>query len=145
MTDQNTNKPPVWFWIISIVAFLWNAMGVYQYLIKAYNTEGFRSQYTAEQLEVIANAPAWSTAAFAIGVFGGIIACGFLLLRRKLATIFFVFSLLGILVEAYHNHVVINSSELMGSTAPIMTGIVALGGLLLLYFSKHATKKGWIN
>lgn len=145
MTDQSTTKPPVWFWIISVIAFLWNATGVYQYLIKAYNTEGFRSQYTTEQLEVIANAPAWSTAAFAIGVFGGIIACGYLLLRKKLATIFFVFSLLGIIVQAYHNHVVINSSELMGSTAPIMTGVVALVALLLLYFSKHATKKGWIS
>lgn len=145
MTDQSTTKPPVWFWIISVIAFLWNATGVYQYLIKAYNTEGFRSLYTTEQLEVIANAPAWSTAAFAIGVFGGIIACGFLLLRRKLATIFFIFSLLGILVQAYHNHVVINSSELMGSTAPIMTGIIIVVGLLLLYFSKHATKKGWLS
>ncbi|MBO6606432.1 hypothetical protein [Psychroserpens sp.] len=145
MTDQSTSKPPVWFWIISIVALLWNATGVYQYLIKAYNTEGFRSQYTAEQLEVIANAPAWSTAAFAIGVFGGLIACGFLLLRRKLATTFFVFSLIGILVQAYHNHVVINSGELMGSTAPIMTAVVAVIGLLLLYFTKVSTKKGWIS
>lgn len=145
MTDQSTNKPAVWFWIISVVALLWNAMGVFQYLIKAYNTEGFRSQYTAEQLEVIATAPAWSTAAFAIGVFGGLIACGFLLLRRKLATTFFMFSLIGILVQAYHNHVVINSSELMGSSAPIMTGIVIAGGILLLYFSRFATKKGWIS
>ncbi|MEY8849022.1 hypothetical protein AB9K26_09410 [Psychroserpens sp. XS_ASV72] len=145
MTDYSNSKPSVWFWVISIVAFIWNGMGVYQYLIKAYNTEGFRSQYTTEQLEVIAGVPAWATAAFAIGVFGGLIASGFLLLRNKLATIFFVFSLLGVLVHAYHNHFVIDSVAMMGSTAAVFTGIVIVGAVLLLWYSKYATRKGWLR
>lgn len=145
MTDYSNNKPPVWFWIVSIAALIWNGVGVFQYLIKAYNTEGFRSQYTTEQLEIIANSPAWATAAFAIGVFGGLIASGFLLMRRKLATIFFVFSILGVLVQVYHNHFVIDSNAIMGSSAGIFSGIIIVIALLLLYFSKFATKKEWIR
>ena len=145
MTDSYSQKPSIWFWIISVIALLWNAVGVFQYLIKAYNTEGFRSQYTAEQLEVIANSPAWATAAFAIGVFGGLIASGFLLMRLKLATIFYIFSLLGIFVQVYHNHFVIDSSEIMGNSAAYFSGTIVVIALLLLYFSIFATKKQWIR
>ena len=73
MTTETTNKPTIWFWIISAIALLWNAMGAYMYLIQAYNTESFQAMYTTEQLEMINNAPSWATAAFAVAVFGGVL------------------------------------------------------------------------
>ena len=91
MTDQSTTKPPVWFWIISVVALLWNGMGVNAYLQQAYMTEGFKAQYNAEQLEAIANTPAWVTAAFAIAVFAGFLGCVGLLLRKKMGQTFICF------------------------------------------------------
>lgn len=43
-------KPSISFWVISVVALLWNLMGVSQYIQQAYNTESFRAMYTSEQL-----------------------------------------------------------------------------------------------
>ena len=106
MTDSSNTKPPIWFWIVSVIALIWNAMGVMQYLAQAYMTEDFKSQYTAEQLEMISNVPAWATAAFAIAVFSGLLGSILLLLKKKFASKLFLLSLLGILVQLYHNLVV---------------------------------------
>lgn len=99
MTTEITNKPPIWFWITSVIALLWNAMGAYMYLIQAYNTESFQAMYTSEQLEMVNNAPSWATAAFAVAVFGGVLGSIGLLLRKKWAKSVFLLSLLGIIAH----------------------------------------------
>ncbi|WP_299336591.1 hypothetical protein [uncultured Psychroserpens sp.] len=145
MTNHSNTKPPVWFWIISVIALIWNAMGVMQYLAQAYSTDSFKEQYTAEQLEMISNAPAWATAAFALAVFGGLLGSLFLLLRKKTAYIFFLISLVAVIVQLYHNFVVVDSMEIMGSIAAVMSGIIVGAAILLLWYSKYAIKKGWIK
>ena len=69
MTTTSINKPPIWYWLLSIIALVWNGMGVNAYLQQAYNTESYQTMYSEEQLEIAANMPAWVTAAFAIAVF----------------------------------------------------------------------------
>ena len=145
MTNSITTKPPVWFWIIAVVALIWNAMGVMQYLGQAYETESFRSQYTAEQLEIISSTPAWATAAFAIAVFFGLLASLSLLLKKKFAYTLFLLSLLGIIVQLYHNLIVVESVDIYGPAAAIMSAMILVFGILLLLFSKYAIKKGWLN
>ena len=46
------NKPPTWFWIVSVIALIWNGMGVNQYLGQAYQTESWKSLMTPEQIEI---------------------------------------------------------------------------------------------
>ncbi len=40
---NSTNKPTVLFWIIGVVALIWNAMGVNAYIQQAYNTESYQA------------------------------------------------------------------------------------------------------
>jgi len=145
MTTISTTKPPVWFWIIAVVALVWNAMGIMQYLGQAYSTESFRSQYTSEQLEMISNTPSWAIAAFAIAVFAGFLASVLLLLKKKFAYTLFLFSLLGIIVQLYHNLVVVDSVDIYGPAAAVMAIMILVFGVLLLLFSKYAIKKGWLR
>ncbi len=145
MTDFSNTKPPVWFWIVSVIALIWNGMGVMQYLAQAYMTDDFKSQYTAEQLEMINNTPAWATAAFAIAVFSGLLGSLLLLLKKRFATTLFLISLLAILVQLYHNLVVVDSIEIIGSIAAVMSGIILVLGIVLFLFSKMAARKGWLK
>ena len=80
-----TNKPTIGFWMIAVIAFIWNLMGAYMYIIQKYKTEAFESQYTSMQLDMIYSMPAWATAAFAIAVFGGVLGSATLLMRKKIA------------------------------------------------------------
>ncbi len=146
MTTESTNKPSIWFWIISVVALLWNSAGAYMYLIQAYNTESFKAMYTPEQLEMVNNAPSWATAAFAVAVFGGVLGSIGLLLRKKWAKSVFFLSLLGIIAhQLIYNSFMSGAIEAYGTSAiimPVMTFII--GGLLLLFTNK-AIAKHWLR
>ncbi|TVZ59785.1 hypothetical protein NA63_2322 [Flavobacteriaceae bacterium MAR_2010_105] len=145
MTSTSSSKPPIWYWIVSVIALIWNAMGVIQYLGQAYNTDAFREQYTAEQLELMANTPSWVTAAFALAVFGGIVGAIALLLRKKWAYHLFLISLLAVTAQMIYNLFVIDSIAIYGPGAAAMTAMIILFALLLLWFSKKAISKGWIS
>ena len=145
MTDQSTSKPPVWFWIVSVVALLWNGMGVNAYLQQAYMTDAFKAQYNAEQLEAVANTPAWVTAAFAIAVFAGLLGCIGLLLRKKWAKPLFLLSLLGIIGQNIHGIFMTNNVEIFGNVAVIFTVLVIVIAIFLIWFANKGIAKGWLK
>ena len=142
---NSTNKPPVWFWFLSALALIWNALGVQQYLLQAYNTEEFRAAYTAEQLVLIDNTPAWATAAFAIAVFGSVIACILLLLRKKLAKTVFLVALIAIIVQMVYGLLIAKNYEVFSSFEVSMSIFVPVIGILLYLFAKRSAEKGGIN
>lgn len=135
----NTIKPPIWFWVASIIALLWNGMGVYAYLQQAYNTESFRAQYTAEELEAVLNTPSWVMGAFAVAVFFGFLASILLLLRKKFAYVIALISLIAVIAQM--------SYLFFGSTPSnlILPLFVLVFSVFLLWFSKTAMAKGWIS
>ncbi len=135
---MSTTKPPIWFWIISVLALIWNAMGVNQYLQQAYDTEAFKSMVSAEELEMISQLPTWYTGVFAIAVFAGALGCILLLLRKKIAYLVLLLSLITVLIQMGY----ITFSMDM---ANIMTPFIVAVAVLLVLFSKHAKKKSWIN
>ena len=136
MTEKSSAKPPVWFWIVSVIALLWNGSGVYMYLIQAYDTESYRAMYTAELLEMAHNTPSWVTAAFAIAVFAGLLACIGLLLRKKWAKPLFLVSLIGAVVSNAHHLFMSKAIELGGTEAVVMPIVVIVIGIFLVWFSK---------
>ena len=144
MTKKLTVKPPMWFWIIGVIALIYNGMGINAYLQQAYNTESFQAMYSAEQLELIAMTPAWATAAFAIAVFAGFLGCIGLLLRKKWAKSLFLLSLLGILVQMIYNFFIIKDLEVYGPEAYIVPLMVIVVGFLLVWFAKKGIAKGWL-
>tara|TARA_R110002073_G_scaffold72537_1_gene177223 strand:- start:204629 stop:205069 length:441 start_codon:yes stop_codon:yes gene_type:complete len=146
MTTESRNKPPMWFWIVSVIALLWNAMGVKVYLDQAYNTEAHKAMYnTPELLEMVNNTPSWAIAAFALAVFGGLLGCIGLLLRKKWARITFLVSLLGIIVQMINNVFMSGAMEVYGPGAIAMPIMTLLIGILLLWLSKKGISKGWLR
>jgi len=141
-----TNKPNLWFWIIAILALLWNLMGVSRYLMEAYNVETFRAEFNADQLAIIDGSPAWLTAVFAIAVFSGLLACLLLLLRRKFAVTLFGISLLCVLIQMISVWVTTNTIEVFGTIdGVVMPMFVIIISIFLYYYSKGASQKGWLR
>lgn len=136
---MSSTKPPIWFWIIGVLALVWNGLGVNHYVHRAYNTETFQTMYTPEQIEISNNMPAWYTAAFAIAVFGATLGCIFLLLRKRLSMSLFYLSLLGVLVQM--GYLLINGYS---DNIPMSIAIIVVA-LILVWFSRHANAKGWLS
>jgi hypothetical protein len=138
----NSNKPSVAFWIIGIIALLWNSMGIDGYINQAYKTERFKSMYTEEQLENIFNTPSWVTAAFAIAVFSSIIACILFLLRKKLAKNFFLIGFLAVIVQTTYNVFMNPGIGLYGFMEYAMLVLIPLFAIFLYWYSKKCSDDG---
>lgn len=143
--SKSTNKPSNGFWIIGIVALIWNLMGVFAYLKQAYMTEEDLMALPAAEQALYENVPAWVTGAFAISVFGGALGCILLLMRKKLATSVFLISLIGIIVQMSHNLFMSKASEVYGPGGMIMPAMVIIIGLFLFWYAKKNTAAGILS
>lgn len=140
-----TNKPKALYWIIAIIALVWNAMGVMAYLAQAYMTDDAKALLPEAQRELYENVPAWATAAFAIAVFGGLLGSIALILKKKWAISIFLISLFGIIVQMVYNFFLSDNMEVYGPGGYIMPIMVIIIGIFLYMYSKKAKSNGWIN
>ena len=134
-------KPTPLYWLISIVALIWNFMGIIAYLGQAYISDDALKMLPEENQLYFSNVPAWVTAAFAVAVFGGFLGAIGLIIRKKWTYFLFVISFLAIVAQHVYNFFIQNYIEMTGSQMilPIVTFIVAL---FLIYFSKQKSQQG---
>tara|TARA_R110002051_G_scaffold209115_1_gene275034 strand:+ start:1930 stop:2367 length:438 start_codon:yes stop_codon:yes gene_type:complete len=145
MESNKTLKPPVWFWIISVIALLWNLIGASQYLAQEMMTDEAKTLMTAEQLKLLEETPTWLTAIFAIAVWGGVIASIGLLLRKKWSKSIFLISLIAVIIQMGYSTIMTKTVDVYGSTALIMAIFITIIAALLYYFSNYSIKKKWLK
>jgi len=138
---NTVTKPTPRYWLISIIALLWNFMGIIAYLGQAYMSDEALKMLPEENQLYFSNVPAWVTAAFAVAVFGGFIGSIGLIIRKKWAYFLFLTSLLALVAQHIYNFFIQDYIEMTGSQMilPIVTFIVAV---LLIYFSKQKSLQG---
>lgn len=139
------NKLPMWFWVIAILALVWNLIGVYQYIcMRLITPEAFAQM--SEAMQQLHNAtPAWVVAAFATAVFSGALASALLLLRKSVAQLFFLISLIAVLVQASYILFMSNSIELIGTQAAVLPAVLSIVAIFLLWFSNFSKSRGWLS
>ena len=143
---KNIVKVPVWYWIVSILALIWNLIGAMAYLGQAFITDEIKATMPVEQVTLLENTPAWVTAAFAFAVWGGVLGCIALLLRKKWAKPVLVISLVGLLVQLGYSFFMTNALEVYGpAQGMVMPIVLLLIGVGLVLFANSARKKTWIN
>ncbi|RNC86280.1 MAG: hypothetical protein ED556_08265 [Winogradskyella sp.] len=137
---MTTTKPPIWFWIISVLALIWNGLGIMAYLGRAFITDEMIAALPEEQqAEFLIEYPAWYTAAFALAVFCGALGCLALLLRKKWALFLLVISAVCAIIQ--HIYLFMNV-EIPSMVMPIMIIVFCL---FLVWFAKHSASKGWLS
>lgn len=138
-------KPPTWFWVLGILALLWNLMGVSAYLKDATMGVEDLEKLTQAQRLLYESTPAWVTGAFAIAVWGGLLGCIALLLRKKWARPVFVVSFVAIVVQTGYSLFMSDSLEVYGPGGAVLPVLVVVIGILLVLFSQTAERRKWIS
>jgi hypothetical protein len=133
-------KPTPIYWLISIIALLWNYKGVTAYLGQAYMTDEALKMLQEENQLYFSNLPAWVTAAFAVAVFGGFLGSIGLIIRKKWAYFMYIISFFALVAQHVYNFFIQKYIEIRGSQLilPVVTFIVAL---FLIYFSKQKSQQ----
>ena len=142
---NETIKPPAWFWVVGIIALLWNFVGVFNYLHQAYDKAAILEGLDQAQREVVLGIPLWATAAFAIAVFAGTLASIGLLLRKKWSLPIFVISLLALVAQFTYWLFLSDAIAVFGPKTSIMPIIVVAVALYLVSFSKKGIQRGWLE
>lgn len=145
MTTIVRTKPNTAFWIIAVLALLWNITGVYFWIYEYYlMTEEVRATLPPAQVEIMATAPAWSMYVYGFAVFSGLLASFMLLLRKKLAVGLFLLSLIAVLVLQLYWIFAMDIIEKIGPQSLIMPLIVIALAIFEYFYSKGAARNGWL-
>ncbi|GAA4052182.1 hypothetical protein [Parerythrobacter jejuensis] len=101
MADTDRNTAPWHVWVVGLLALFWNGFGATDYTMTQtenrgwFESMGFDAGTTDAILAFMDSAPMWTHAAWALGVWGGVLAAILLMMRNKLAVPVFAVSLLG--------------------------------------------------
>lgn len=144
MTDKLIVNVHWSFWAIGAVALIWNVMGSINFVWQM-NTDTLAA-LPESQRAMIEGRPTWATGAFAVAVFTGALGSLLLLLRKPHAYYFFIASFLVMVMKmaSYLNKA--------GSTIPLSPSEITMYILMplvvaafLIWYSRYAGRKGWVN
>ncbi len=128
-------KPHFSFWIIAGLGLMWNLMGCLNFITQM-NADAVAKMPELYQL-IISSRPLWATLAFGLAVFGGAVGCILLLLRRDMARIALLASLVAILLTVGQT---ISAVGLAPSTI-----LALLVGAALFWYSSIVYRAGWLH
>ena len=125
-------RTPWHLWVVGVLAALWNGFGCFDYVMTQTRRDEWFVQMgmTEAQLTYFNAMPAWTHAAWAIGVWGGLLGGLLLLARRKWATAVFALSLLGWAAVAVYAFALSDGIEAMGPMWPMQ---IVIGGACVFF------------
>jgi hypothetical protein len=93
---DHPNQTPVHLWIVTDLAVIWYGMGASSYVARQTGRDVIPGLPHPDPY------PAWVDAAWAFGVWGGLVASLLLLVRARYSVPLFAVSVAGLLVESVH-------------------------------------------
>ncbi len=137
------NGLPKWFWLVAILALVWNLIGVAAwYLDLAMSSETLAS-LPAKQQELYAIRPLWMMIAFSIATLGGLLGSALLIARKTLATPVALLSLIGVLIQ-FGGGMAIPEFRAAITQAWVLPLFIVLASVALYLFARHSSAKGWL-
>ncbi len=141
-TGGERARAPVHFWIVGILALLWNLMGAFDYVATQLRLDFYMSQFSAEQLEYFYGFPAWAVAGWAFGVWSSVVGSIGLLVRRRWAVWAFAVAIAGMVVSSVYTVVLTDGVTMMGAGGVVFTLVIWVVAIFLLLYSRRLAQRG---
>ena len=141
MQDQRVKSASRLFWIIAVLALLWNLVGVFNFISQLTISAETLEALSPEERALYENTPVWVLTAFALAVSAGTLGAVALLFRRAFAVHLFSLSFVGIIVQFSHMIFMTNAVEVLGYQVLPGAGLIfAIGVFLFLYSRRCAAQ-----
>ena len=139
-------KPPVWFWIVTILLVLWEAMGCYACITQIRLGAAAMGPVDEWSRSYYAALPVWYNAVYAVATFGGLLGGLALLLRRTWASALFWISFVAVIVMFGYAFAATDLIAHKGAAQVLpLPLVIAAIGALSIWFAGHAARKGWLR
>ncbi len=143
-TDAASRRVPWHFWLVCVVAVLWNGFGAYDFTMSL--TQGddyFQSMgMTEAMIAAYRQMPSWTIAVWALGVWGSVAGALLLVLRSRYALHAFVASLLGLVASLFYTFLLSDLGALAGTMGMIMNTVIFAGCVFFVWYARAATRWG---
>lgn len=145
MTTAVVSSRPASYWIVAVLALLWNLLGVAMFCIQIAATPEQVAAMPPEQQQILQATPSWLQVAYAVAVFGGVLGAIGLLMKRRWAGTFFLLSLLGLIVQIAGTFALTPAWQVLGPAGLAMPALLLVIALFLLSYSRRAAARGWLH
>ena len=135
MTDNRSLRAPWHLWVLGIVTLLYGLLAAYDSVQTLVAGEDYMraSGMTDAQLSYFTSTPWWFDAASFVSTWSGLLAAATLLVRKRIAALFYAVSAVATFVSAIYLYFLSDGPAAMGDLryAPIVIGTVM--ALMALY------------
>lgn len=140
-TTETASATPKHYWVVAILAVLWNGFGAVDYTMSHLQQDAwFSAMGVPEAVALAMDAyPSWMHAVWAIGVWGSVLGTVFLLLRKRWAFHAFAVSTLGAVGSLIYTAMTPAIMEAMGIVMPAVIVVICL---FFVWYSQQMTKQG---
>jgi hypothetical protein len=138
------NQPPKWYLPAVVAALLWNLLGGLAYLSEVMISEEALAAMSAAEQAAYASRPAWAVSATAIAVWGGLLGCIALLMRKRWALPVLAASLVGVIVQIAGLVAHAETQALLRPAAVVLQGVVLLVAIGLVFLARRGIREGWL-
>jgi hypothetical protein len=146
MTSSNQSVSTPWhLWLVGFLALAWFAMGCLDFVMTQTQNETYMKEFTEAQKNYYYSFPIWAVVAWAISVWGGLLASLCLLLRKKLAAPLYLASIVAYIVACIHNFLLTNGAEFMGTAGYIMTTLILVIAIALFWYTRRQMARGVVR
>jgi len=144
MNQANSKSASHWsLWLVGIIAIVWHGLGCMNFAMQL-NPDMLAKMPDSHQA-IAAARPIWAIVGFGISVITGTLGGLLVLLKKRVAMVFLVLSLLGAIAATAQG--VMGGAVLIFSPGEIALGIVGptVFGLFLVWYTRYATSKNWLR
>jgi len=145
MTDEAGTTVPGWYWVVAILALLWEAFGCFSYIQWVTMDAAKLATMPDAEREMWLAMPPWLTGVYAIAVWVGLAGAVALLMRRRLARLAFGVSLAAVVVQFGWIFLTTPIMTTIGPSSTVMPAAIIIVGGIWFLFAGHAVKRGWLR
>ena len=137
-------RRPWHLWLMGIVGLIWNGIQAADYTMAKLELPVYTAQMSPEQLAFFQGFPLWTSATWAIAVWGALLGSFLLLAREGAAALVFAVSLLAMLATGVHTLILAQPTMLdMAGTGPAMlSGLIILVGIGFWIYARAMRQRG---
>ena len=135
-------KTPIWFWIVAVIAVVWNFGGAFDYVMTQYRVDWYLAQLTEAQSAYFFGFPPWYDAIWASAVFAAFGASLALLIRSRFAKPLFLASIVLFVASAIYVYGFTPAIEMMGAGGTVFSLVIFASLVALWRLSAWAHARG---